>query len=67
MTVIDGASHALAFVGAALGTRSVALGVDRFGQTGSQPELYAEYEIDADAIVIACLAALEPPVTPFDP
>ena len=60
VTVIDGASHAVAFVGAALGTRSVALGVDRFGQTGSQSELYAEYEIDANAIVVACLAALEP-------
>ena len=35
VTVIDGASHALAFVGSALGTRNVPLGVDRFGQTGS--------------------------------
>jgi pyruvate dehydrogenase E1 component len=61
VTVIDGASHALAFVGAALGSRrSVALGVDRFGQTGSQPELYAEYEIDRDAIATAALVALEP-------
>ncbi len=60
VTVIDGASHALAFVGSALGARNVPLGVDRFGQTGSQPELYAEYGIDAEAIVTACLAALEP-------
>jgi pyruvate dehydrogenase E1 component len=60
VTVLDGASHALAFVGAALGSRSIALGVDRFGQTGSQAELYAEYGIDAEAIVTACLAALEP-------
>ena len=60
VTVIDGASHALAFVGSALGARSVPLGVDRFGQTGSQPEVYAEYGIDSEAIVTACLAALEP-------
>jgi pyruvate dehydrogenase E1 component len=60
VTVIDGASHALSFVGSALGTRCVPLGVDRFGQTGSQPEVYAEYGIDAGAIVTAALVALEP-------
>jgi pyruvate dehydrogenase E1 component len=60
VTVIDGASHALSFVGSALGVRSVPLGVDRFGQTGSQPELYAEYAIDAASIVTAALIALEP-------
>jgi pyruvate dehydrogenase E1 component len=60
VTVIDGSSHALAFVGSALRTKNVPLGVDRFGQTGSQPEVYAEYEIDAEAIVTASLVALEP-------
>jgi pyruvate dehydrogenase E1 component len=60
VTVIDGASHALSFVGSALGVRSVALGVDRFGQTGSQPEVYAEYGIDAASIATAALVALEP-------
>ena len=60
VTVIDGASHALSFVGSALGVRSVTLGVDRFGQTGSQPEVYAEYGIDAAAIATAALVALEP-------
>ena len=60
VTVIDGASHALAFVGSALGARSVPLGVDRFGQTGSQSEVYAEYAIDAAAIATAALIALEP-------
>lgn len=58
VTVIDGASHALAFLGSALGTRCIPLGVDRFGQTGSQPEVYAEYEIDPAAIVTAALVAL---------
>ena len=60
VTVIDGASHALSFVGSALGVRSVPLGVDRFGQTGSQPEVYAEYGIDAASIATAALIALEP-------
>jgi pyruvate dehydrogenase E1 component len=60
VTVIDGSSHALAWLGSALGTRCVPLGVDRFGQVGSQPELYAEYGISTDAIVTAALAALEP-------
>jgi len=59
VTVIDGASHSLAFVGAALGARSVALGVDSFGQTGSQPEVYAAYGIDAASIATAALVALE--------
>ena len=60
VTVIDGASHALAFLGSALGTRCVPLGVDRFGQTGSQPELYEEYGISPAAIATAALVALEP-------
>jgi pyruvate dehydrogenase E1 component len=64
VTVIDGASHALAFVGSALGVGSVTLGVDRFGQTGSQPEVYAEYGIDAPSIVTAALVALEPTAKP---
>src|SRR5262249_44757209 len=57
VTVIDGASHALAWLGSALGTACVPLGVDRFGQTGSQTELYAEYRISADAIATAALGA----------
>jgi pyruvate dehydrogenase E1 component len=59
VTVIDGASHALAWLGSALGTACVPLGVDRFGQTGSQSELYAEYRISAEAIATAALVALE--------
>ncbi len=58
VTVIDGSSHALAWLGSALGVRCVPLGVDRFGQTGSQQEVYDEYGISADAIVTGALAAL---------
>ncbi len=60
VTIIDGASHALSFAGSALATPCIPLGVDHFGQTGSQPELYAEYGIDAAAIATAALVALEP-------
>jgi pyruvate dehydrogenase E1 component len=59
VTVIDGASHALAWLGSALSVRCVPLGVDRFGQAGSQPSLYAEYSINPDAIATAALVALE--------
>jgi pyruvate dehydrogenase E1 component len=60
VTLIDGASHALAWLGSALGTRCVPLGVDEFGQTGSQRELYAECGIDAEAVTTAERVALEP-------
>jgi len=60
VTVIDGSSHSLAWLGSALGTRCIPLGVDTFGQTGSQPEVYAAYGIDPASIVTAALAALEP-------
>jgi pyruvate dehydrogenase E1 component len=60
VTVVDGASHALAFLGGCLGMRSVPLGVDRFGQCGSLPDLYTAYDVSADAVVTAALIALEP-------
>jgi pyruvate dehydrogenase E1 component len=60
VTVIDGASHALAFVGGCLGMRTVPLGVDRFGQCGSQPEVYDAYDLSPEAIATAALIALEP-------
>jgi pyruvate dehydrogenase E1 component len=58
VTVIDGASHSLAFLGAALGVATVPLGVDTFGQTGSQPELYEAYDLSPEAIATAALIAL---------
>jgi pyruvate dehydrogenase E1 component len=60
VTVVDGASHALAWIGGCLGMRTVPLGVDRFGQCGSQPAVYAAYDLSPDAIVTAALIALEP-------
>jgi pyruvate dehydrogenase E1 component len=59
VTVVDGASHALSWVGAALGTQVVPLGVDEFGQSGTIAELYREYGLDTDAVVNAALIALD--------
>lgn len=58
VTVIDGHSHTLAFLGAALGTRTLCLGVDDFGQTGSRGELYQHYGISKDSIMDAVKYAL---------
>ena len=59
VTVVDGHPHSLAWVGSALNTRTLPLGVTSFGQSGSRSELYREYEIDAASIMAACFAALE--------
>jgi pyruvate dehydrogenase E1 component len=61
VTVIDGASHSLAFVGSCLGMRTVPLGVDTFGQAGSGPDLYDVHQLSPAAIATAALVALEPP------
>jgi len=58
VTVADAHSHALAFIGSALGGRAIALGVDSFGESGSRPDLYRKMSIDADAIADAAEAAL---------
>lgn len=60
VTVIDGASHSLSFLGACLGVRTVTLGVDAFGQTGSQPAVYEAYDLSPAAIATAAVIALEP-------
>ena len=53
VSVLDGHSHTLAFIGAALGVPQQALGVDDFGQSGARPDLYRHYGIDAPAIARA--------------
>ena len=55
VSVLDGHSHGLSFIGSALGVPQVALGVDDFGQSGARAELYRHYGIDADAIMRAAL------------
>jgi pyruvate dehydrogenase E1 component len=53
VSVLDGHSHALAFLGGALGVPQLALGVDTFGQSGTRRDLYRHYGIDTEAIVRA--------------
>jgi pyruvate dehydrogenase E1 component len=59
VTVLDGHPATLAWLGAVHGHRTRPLGVEHFGQTGSIPDLYRHYGIDANAIVAAA-AALTP-------
>ena len=58
MSVLDGHSHALAFLGGALGVTQLALGVDDFGQSGARGDLYRHYGIDATAMERAAMALL---------
>jgi pyruvate dehydrogenase E1 component len=58
VSVLDGHSHTLAFLGSALGVPQLALGVDHFGQSGSRTALYHHYGIDAAAIARAALTIL---------
>jgi pyruvate dehydrogenase E1 component len=57
VTVTDGFPLALEWMGAVYGHRVEALGVEKFGQSGSIPDLYRYYGIDVDAILEACAAA----------
>jgi pyruvate dehydrogenase E1 component len=56
VTVLDGHPATLGWLGAVLGHRTRPLGVEHFGQTGSLPDLYRHYGIDANAIVAAAQA-----------
>ena len=59
VTVADAHPHSLAWLGGALGTSTIPLGVTDFGQSGGRTELYEEYGIDVESIIAACFAALE--------
>ena len=53
ITVIDGHPATLAWLGAVAGHRTVPLGVEHFGQTGTIADLYRHFGIDTNAIVAA--------------
>jgi pyruvate dehydrogenase E1 component len=61
VTVHDASSHAMAWLGSALGVPCVPLGVDQFGQSGSVAELYELHDLLPGSIVNAALAALSLP------
>lgn len=58
VSVHDASSHALAWLGSALGVPCVSLGVDKFGQSGTVADLYAEHDLTSGSIVNGALAAL---------
>ena len=58
VTVHDAASHAMSWLGSALGVPAVSLGVDGFGQSGAVADLYRAHDLDSGSIVNAALAAL---------
>jgi pyruvate dehydrogenase E1 component len=53
ITVIDGHPATLSWLGAVAGHRTVPLGVEHFGQTGTIADLYRHFAIDAAAIISA--------------
>jgi pyruvate dehydrogenase E1 component len=59
VTVQDGASHSLAFLGSVWGVPVVPLGVDEFGQSGSRQAVYETVGIDATQIFNAGMLALD--------
>jgi pyruvate dehydrogenase E1 component len=50
VTLCDAAPASLSWLGGVIGQRVAPLGVEKFGQTGSLPDLYAAYRLDGDAI-----------------
>jgi pyruvate dehydrogenase E1 component len=61
VTVMDGHPHALAFLGSVFGAKTVALGVDQYGQSGSRQDLYNYYQIGLKAMVQAIVEAIGGP------
>jgi pyruvate dehydrogenase E1 component len=53
VTLLDGAPASLSWLGGVAGHKVSPLGLERFGQTGSLPDLYRAYRLDVDAIVEA--------------
>jgi len=53
VSALDGHSHTLAFIGAALGVTQIPLGVDGFGESGARHDLYRRHGIDAEGIARA--------------
>ncbi len=58
ISVHDAAPNTLAWLGSALGTRQLTLGVDRFGESGTIEELHRAVGISADDVVNAALVAV---------
>lgn len=59
VTVHDAASHALAWLGSIYGAPLRALGVDRFGQSGSRDDLYRAFGLDPLSIAEAAFELVD--------
>jgi pyruvate dehydrogenase E1 component len=55
VTVLDGHPHTLAFLATINQVPSITLGVTRFGQSGSIPDVYRYHGIDTDSIIRAAV------------
>jgi pyruvate dehydrogenase E1 component len=60
VTLCDAAPASLSWIGGVLGQRVAPLGIERFGQTGSLPDLYAAYRLDGNAITEGIAEVLLP-------
>ena len=58
VSVHDASSHVLAWLGAAVGSRHIPLGVDRFGESGTIADLHAIAGISTGDIINAALIAI---------
>ena len=59
VTVHDAASHSMAWLGSVFGQRTIAVGVDSFGQSGTIDELYGLFGLRSEQLVTAALVALD--------
>lgn len=56
-TVIDGHPATLSWLGGVSGHRTISLGVEHFGQTGTIGDLYRHFGIDAEGIIESVMSA----------
>ena len=59
ISIHDSASHAMSWLGSALGVRQISLGVDEFGQSGSINDLYEIHGLSVTSIVNATESLLD--------
>lgn len=59
VSVIDAASHSLAWLGSVFGQRVYPLGADKYGQSGNRESVYRYVGIHRDNIVAEALAAVD--------
>ena len=54
VTVVDGHPGVLSWLGSVHGHAVRAMGVERYGESGTLTEVYQKYQLDAESIVAAC-------------